>query len=102
MSAMDPSAARSIKLDKGCLRIPAAFCEPLRGANHVFVTNYLYHQERSLMLFVPDEWGRFQAKFHNMRPMPRHVLLYETFIIGGSAGRTSDRGCIGRRARRCP
>jgi DNA-binding transcriptional regulator/RsmH inhibitor MraZ len=43
------------------------------------------------MLFAPDEWGRFQAKFDNVRPKQRNVQIFETFIIGGSADLSIDR-----------
>jgi DNA-binding transcriptional regulator/RsmH inhibitor MraZ len=52
MSAMNPGATRSIKLDKGRLRIPAAFREPLRGANHPIDRQWRVRLPRQLLKFV--------------------------------------------------
>ena len=88
---MQPGVMRPTKLDNGRVKIPVAFREPLRGADHVFITNFLFH-ERSLMLFAPDEWGRLLAKLHKKHPtLQRHEQLLEAFIFGGSANLPIDR-----------
>jgi DNA-binding transcriptional regulator/RsmH inhibitor MraZ len=75
------AAMRRIKLDKGRLRIPAAFRQALQGADSVWITNYLVDHEHCLVLCAPQEWGKLVAKFR--RAFTQEERLFETFFIGG-------------------
>jgi MraZ protein len=88
---LNVSEKRRTKLDRGRLRIPAAFRELLGGAHHVFITNYLHDRERCLLLFAPDEWTRFEAKLSDIGSKDSEMLLFKTFFLGGAVEISIDR-----------
>jgi MraZ protein len=87
---MDSTRARRTKLDKGRLRIPAAFRQLLHGAHHVFLTNYCQDQERCLLLFTPAEWAKFGARLNRISDFSK-LSLFKTFFLGGAAKLPIDR-----------
>jgi division/cell wall cluster transcriptional repressor MraZ len=82
---MDSASAPRTKLDRGRLTIPAAFRKLLRGTDRVFLTNHFHGQERSLLLFTPVEWTRFEANLNGLRSNDTELQLFKTFFLGGAA-----------------
>jgi DNA-binding transcriptional regulator/RsmH inhibitor MraZ len=57
------TATLRIKLDKGRLRMLAAFRELLRGTGSVWITNHFVDHERNLVLCAPDEREKIATRF---------------------------------------
>ena len=86
---MESARARRTKIDRGRLRIPAAFRQLLH--DDVVLTNYVQDQERCLLLFTPAEWVKFEATLDGTRSDDSELRLCRTFFLGGAAKLPIDR-----------
>jgi len=72
--------------DKGRVSIPARFREVLQreGLNSLYITNFMYGEERCLALYPPSEWRKLIAKFKQRPNFDPTVQAFELFYVGGA------------------
>ncbi len=79
------------KLKRGRLRIPATFRQFLRGVDRVWISNFIINNRRCLVLYTPDEWGKYAARLARASPTDKDAALFHSFLIGGGAELLIDR-----------
>lgn len=82
-------AAATLKRSR--LTIPATFRQFLRGAGHVWITNFIINHRRCLVLYASDEWNKYAARLARANPKDKHAALFNAFFIGGGADLPIDR-----------
>jgi hypothetical protein len=60
--------------------IPATLREFLRGADQVWITNFIGNHRRCLVLYAPDEWDKYAAKLAHAESTDEDMALFKTFF----------------------